>query len=57
MFFKRNKEKPAAVQVSATAEPEKKEARPLSAADLRRTVDAKALGFKTTADLEPAAVR
>lgn len=54
MFFKRTKDKPAVVQVSATAEPEKKEARPLAAADLRQVVDAKALGFKTTADLQAA---
>ena len=62
MFFKRaakdaNKEKadaapPATQAAAASAETAIK---PLTPAELRRIVDAKSLGFKSTADLEPAA--
>jgi lon-related putative ATP-dependent protease len=62
MFFKRaskdtGKEKsespsPATQGGAASAEAA---AKPLTAAELRRAVDPKSLGFKTTADLEPAA--
>ena len=55
---------PAAAPSTATAEANaaaavpallsRTEAQSLSAADLRKTVDPDALGFKTTADLEPA---
>jgi len=54
MFFKRPSVASAAQLLGATgataaAEP----ARPLAAAELRRTVDAKTLGFATTDELEP----
>jgi len=39
---------------SATTEAKPSGVTPLEATDLRRTVDSKALGFKTTAELEPA---
>jgi lon-related putative ATP-dependent protease len=44
-----------AASVSAAAAPSGGGAQALPAADLRRTVDSKSLGFKTTADLQPAA--
>jgi len=55
MFFKRaNKDKPnEAPQQQAGAVPA--EPRPLAASELRRTVEPKSLGFKTTTELVPAA--
>lgn len=63
MFFKRLTKSKSAPTPAALVEPEAKantaaEAKvgiePLPASALRRTVDAKDLGFKTTADLQPA---
>lgn len=63
MFFKRlTKTKSAPTSVQSETRPEKASPvievkagiQPLSAAELRRTVDGKELGFKTTADLKPA---
>jgi len=62
MFFKRaskdnNKDKADAPMPAAqgAVAPVENPTKPLTAAELRRTVDPKSLGFKTTADLEPAA--
>ena len=61
MFFKRQQpDAPAgkigaAVAASQAATSNAPDARPLPAAELRRTVDPASLGFKTTAELEPIA--
>ncbi len=47
-------EKEASSETTAPAAPVKSGAQPLASTELRRKVDAKALGFKTTADLEVA---
>jgi lon-related putative ATP-dependent protease len=65
MFFKRGgKERanetpappgPQAVSGEGPVEAKAREVKPLAPSELRRSVDPKRLGFKTTADLEPAA--
>ena len=61
MFFKRaskdNKDKADATTpaTQGAGAPAETAVTPLTAAELRRVADPKSLGFKTTADLEPAA--
>jgi predicted ATP-dependent protease len=57
MFFKRAGSNGETVSTPppAAAIPEERRQKPLAPSDLRRTFDAKKLGFKTTAEIKPAA--
>ncbi len=57
MFFKRAGSKGETVSTPppAAAIPEERRQKPLAPSDLRRAFDAKKLGFKTTAEIKPAA--